>query len=85
MLCKKLEACDFGLASCVTKLNKCSRCPENVTANIAKIREVASTKFEGLCLDCLKTSGKSPEQRFQCRVPYEHFRGLPRQLPVSEE
>lgn len=84
MLCKKLEACDFGLASRITKLKKCSRCPENVAAKVAKIRELASTKFEGLCLDCIKNPGKTPEQRLQCRVPHQHFRGLPRQLSVSE-
>ncbi len=83
MLCKKLEACDFGLASRITKLKKCSRCPENVAAKVARIREVASTTFEGLCLDCIKNPGKSPEQRLQCRVPHQHFRGLPRHLPVS--
>ena len=85
MLCKKLEACDFGLASRITKLKICSHCPENVAAKVAKIREVASTKFEGLCLDCIKNSGKSPEQWLQCRVPHQHFRGLPRQLAVLEE
>ncbi|CAD6572004.1 MAG: hypothetical protein ASARMPREDX12_004854 [Alectoria sarmentosa] len=84
MLCKKLEACDFGLASRITKLKKCSRCPENVAAKVAKIRELASTKFEGLCLDCIKNPGKTPEQRLQCRVPHQNFRGLPRQLSVSE-
>ncbi|KAF6225712.1 hypothetical protein HO133_009713 [Letharia lupina] len=84
MLCKKLEACDVGLASRITKLKKCSRCPENVAAKVAKIREAALTRFEGLCLDCIKNPGKSPEQRLQCRVPHQHFRGLPRQLPVSE-
>ena len=85
MLCKKLEACDFGLASRITKQKKCSRCPEDVAAKVAKIREVASTKFEGLCLDCIKNPGSSPEQRLQCRIPHQHFRGLPRQLPVSEK
>lgn len=84
MLCKKLEACDVGLASRITKLKKCSRCPENVAAKVAKIREAALTRFEGLCLDCIKNPGKSPEQRLQCRVPHQHFRGLPRQLPVPE-
>lgn len=63
MLCKKLEVCDFGLASRITKLKKCSRCPENVAAKVAKIREVAPVKFEGLCLDCTKSPRKSPEQR----------------------
>lgn len=84
LLCKKLEACDFGLASRITKLKKCSRCPENVAAKVIKIREIALTKFEGLCLDCIKNPGKTPEQRLRCRVPHQHFRGLPRQLPVSE-
>lgn len=84
LLCKKLEACDFGLASRIAKLKKCSHCPVNVAAKVAKIREVASTKFEGLCLDCIKNPGKSPEQRLQCRVPHQHFRGLPRQLSILE-
>lgn len=84
MLCKKLEACDFGLASRITKLKKCSRCPENVAAKVSKIREAALTKFEGLCLDCIKNPGKSLEQRLQGHVPHQHFRGLPRQRPVSE-
>ena len=85
MLCKKLGACDFGLASRITKLKKCPRCPENVAAKVAKITESASTKFEGLCLDCIKDSGKTPEERLQCRVPHQHFRGLLRQLPVHEK
>lgn len=84
VLCRKLEACDFGLASRIAKLKKCARCPENVAAKVAKIREVAPTKFEGLCLDCIKDPGKSSEQRLQCRVPHQRFRGLPRQLPISE-
>ena len=84
MLCKKLAACDFGLASRITKLKKCSRCPEHVAAKVSKITGVALTKFEGLCLDCIKNPGKSLEQRLQCRVPHQHFRGLPRQRPASE-
>ena len=84
MLCRKLEACDFGLASRITKPRKCSRCPENVAAKVAKIRESALAKFEGLCLDCVKNPGKTAEQRLQCRVPHQHYRGLPRQLPASE-
>ena len=85
MLCRKLEACDFGLASRITKPKKCSRCPENVAAKVARIREVALAKFEGLCLDCIKNPGKTPEQRLQCRVSHRCFRGLPQQLPKSED
>lgn len=85
MLCKKLGACDFGLASRITKPKKCSHCPENVAGKVAKITEFALTKFEGLCLDCIKNPGKTPEQRLQCRVPHQQFRGLPRQLPVQEK
>lgn len=84
MLCKKLEACDFGLASRVVRPKKCARCPQNVAATVAKIREEALTRFEGLCLDCVKDPGKTAEQRLNCRVPHLGFRGLPRQLPVSE-
>ena len=84
-LCRKLEACDFGLAGRITKPKKCSRCPEHVAAKVARIREVASTTFEGLCLDCIKNPGKSLEQRLRCRVPHQHFRGLPWQLPVLEQ
>ena len=84
MLCKKLEACDFGLASRVTRPKKCARCPENVAATVAKIREEAVTRFEGLCLDCVKDPGKTEEQRLSCRVPHLGFRGLPRQRTVSE-
>ena len=85
MLCKKLGACDFGLASRITKPKKCSHCPENVAGKVAKITEFALTKFEGLCLDCIKNPGKIPEQRLQCRVPHQSFRGLPRQLSVQEK
>ena len=84
MLCEKLEACNFGSASRNTKFKKCTCCPEDVAAKVSEIREVPSTKFEGLCLDCIKNPGKSPEQRLQCQVPHHNFRGLPRQLPVSE-
>lgn len=84
-MCKKLAACDFGLASRITKPKKCARCPENVAATVAKITETALTKFEGLCLDCIKDPGKTPEDMLRCRVPHQHFRGLPRQLAESEE
>ncbi|KAM0794205.1 hypothetical protein BDR22DRAFT_827139 [Usnea florida] len=84
MLCKKLEACDFGLASRVTRPKKCPRCPENVAATVGRIREEALTRFEGLCLDCVKEPGKTLEQRLSCRVPHQGFRGLPRQRPAAE-
>ena len=65
-------------------MNKCARCPEDVAGEVARIREVALTVFEGLCLDCIRDPGKSPEQRLRCRVPHQRFRGLPRHSKVSE-
>lgn len=84
MLRTKLEACDFGLASLTTEMGKCARCPGDVAGKVARIREIALTAFEGLCLDCVKYPEKPPEQRLQCRVPHQRFRRLQRQLPVSE-
>lgn len=81
--CKKLEACDFGLPSRIVKLKKCSRCPENIAAKVVEIKQNALTKFEGLCLDCIKNPGKSPAQRAHCHVPHQNFQGLPLQLHFS--
>ena len=84
MFCKKLEACDFGLPNRITKPKKCGKCPESITPKMAEIRKCAMTRFEGLCLDCVKNPGKSQEERRSCRVPHEYFRGLLRQLSLSK-
>jgi hypothetical protein len=81
MFCRKLEACDFGLPHRITNPKKCTKCPGDIVTQIIEIRKRALlTKFEGLCLDCIQSPGKSEEERKSCRVPHKHFRGLPRQL-----
>ena len=83
MFCKKLGVCDVGLPNRIAKPKKCAKCPQSIATEIAEIRTCAMTIFEGLCLDCIKNPGKSERERKSCRVPHEHFRGLPRQLPPS--
>ena len=65
-------------------MKRCAHCPQDVAGQVARIREVALRRFEGLCLDCIRDPGKSPEQRLQCRIPHQNFRGLHRHLKVSD-
>ena len=83
MFCKELEACDFGLPKRKTKTKKCTECPEIFASEIKEIKWNALEKFEGLCLDCIKTPEKTEEQRTMCRVPHRNYRGLPRQMSSS--